>query len=57
MIYGDFGGFPIEIDIKIKIVSFWAILVWGKETQLSYLSYTLLYTLFIEENVHFVWMK
>jgi hypothetical protein len=29
----------------------------GKETKLSYLSYKLLCTLSIEENVHFVWIK
>jgi hypothetical protein len=57
MIYGELGRFPIEIDIKIRMVSFWARLLLGKETKLSYLSYKLLYTLSIEENVHFVWIK
>ena len=47
----------IEIDIKIRMMSFWARLLLGKETKLSYLSYKLLYTLSIEENVHFVWIK
>ena len=51
MIYGELGQFPIEIDIKIRMVSFWARLLLGKETKLSYLSYKL------EENVHFVWIK
>ena len=31
MIYGDLGRFSIGIDIKIKIVSFWARLFWGKK--------------------------
>ena len=57
MIYGELGRFPIEIDIKIRMVSFWARLLLGKETKLSYLSYRLLYTLSIEENVHSVWIK
>ena len=48
MIYGELGRFPIEIDIKIKMVSFWARLLLGKETKLSYLSYKLLCTLSIE---------
>jgi hypothetical protein len=39
------------------MVSFWARLLLGKETKLSYLSYKLLYTLSIEENVHSVWIK
>ena len=56
MIYGELGRFPIEIDIKIRMVSFWPILLLGKETKLLYLSYKLLCTLSIEENVHFVWI-
>ena len=36
MIYGELGRFPIEIDIKIRMVSFWARLLLGKETKLSY---------------------
>ena len=54
---GNWGRFHIEIDIKIRMVSFWPILLLGKETKLSYLSYKLLYTLSIEENVHFGWNK
>jgi hypothetical protein len=46
-----------DIDIKIRMVSCWARLLLGKETNPSYLSYTLLYTLSIEENAHFVWIK
>jgi hypothetical protein len=38
MIYGELGRFPIEIDIKIRMESFWAGLLLGKETKLSYLS-------------------
>ena len=56
MIYGDLGRFSIGIDIKIKIVSFWARL-FGERNKLSYLSYKLVYTLSIEENVHLVWIK
>ena len=57
MIHGELGRFHIEIEIKIRMVSFWPILLLGKETKLSYLSYKLLCTLSIEENVHFVWIK
>ena len=57
MIYGELGRFPIDFDIKIRMVSFWARLLLGKETKLSYLSYKLLCTLSIEEKVHFVWIK
>jgi hypothetical protein len=56
MIYGDLGRFSIGIDIKMKIVSFWARL-FGERNKLSYLSYKLVYTFSIEENVHLVWIK
>jgi hypothetical protein len=32
MMYGELGRFHIEIDIKIRMVSFWPILLLGKET-------------------------
>ena len=46
-----------DIDIKIRMVSCWARLLLGKETNLSYLSYTLLYMLCFDENVDSVWIK
>ena len=50
------GRFPIENDMKIKMVSFWARLLLGKETKFSNLSYKLLYTLSIEKNADFAWI-
>jgi hypothetical protein len=36
MIYGELGLFPIEIDVKLRIISYWArLLITGKETKLS----------------------
>ena len=31
MIYGELGRYPLEIDIKNRIISFWAKLLSGKE--------------------------
>ena len=55
MIYGELGLFPIEIDVKLRMISYWARLLTGKETKLSYLSYKILYNLFIDENFDFSW--
>jgi hypothetical protein len=44
----ELGLFPIEIDVKLRMISYWARLLTGKETKLSYLSYKILYNLFIE---------
>ena len=57
MIYGELGLFPIEIDVKLRMISYWARLLTGKETKLSYLSYNILYNLFIDENLDFSWIK
>ena len=54
---GELGLFPIEIDVKLRMISYWARLLTGKETKLSYLSYKILYNLFIDENLDFSWIK
>jgi hypothetical protein len=55
MIYGELGLFPIEINVKLRMISYWARLLTDKETKLSYLSYKILYNLFIDENLDFSW--
>ena len=57
MIYGELGLFPIEIYIKLRMISYWARLLSGKETKLSYLSYAILHNLFTIENFYFSWIK
>jgi hypothetical protein len=46
MIYGELGLFPIEIDVKLRMISYWARQLTSKETKLSYLSYKILHNLF-----------
>jgi hypothetical protein len=43
MIYGELGLFPIEIDVKLRMISYWEKLLTGKETNLSYLSNEILH--------------
>jgi hypothetical protein len=31
MIYGELGRYPLEIDIKSRIISSWARIIFGKE--------------------------
>jgi len=57
MIYIELGWFPIEIAIKVKMMSYWVRLLTGKETKISYLSYKSLYDLFNDENLDFSWIK
>jgi hypothetical protein len=46
-----------SVDVKLRMISYWARLLTGKETKLSYLSYKILYNLFIDENLDFSWIK
>jgi hypothetical protein len=57
MIYGELGLFPIEIHVKLRMISYWAKLLTGKETKLSYFSYKILYNLFIDENTLNIFTK
>ena len=54
MIYSELGWLPIEIEIKVKMMSYWVRLLTGKETNISYKS---LYDLFNDENLDFSWIK
>jgi hypothetical protein len=45
MIYGELGRYSLEIDIKSRIISFWAKLLSGKELKLSKIIYNLCYNL------------
>ena len=42
MIYGEFGRFPLEIQVKTRMIKFWAKILTGKNTKISYKMYELL---------------
>ena len=56
MIYGELGRYPLEIDIKSRIISFWAKLLSGKELKLSKIIYYLCYYMSIKNVEHFTWL-
>jgi hypothetical protein len=35
MVYGELGRYPIDIDIKVRIISYWARLLSGKQAKFS----------------------
>jgi len=39
MIYGELARYPIEIDIKVRMISYWSKLIMGKEMKLSAVIY------------------
>ena len=42
MIYGEFGRFPLENQVKTRMIKFWAKILTGKNTKISYKMYELL---------------
>jgi hypothetical protein len=43
MVYGELGRYPIDIDIKVRMISYWSKLISGNQSKISSLSYKLLY--------------
>ena len=43
MVYGELGWYPLDIDIKVRMISYWCKLIQGKQSKLSTIQYKLLY--------------
>ena len=57
MIYGELGRYPVEIDIKIRIISFWAKIICGKQSKISCIMYSLSHHLYSQQNFDIKWIK
>jgi hypothetical protein len=58
MIYGELGRFPLYIDIKTRVISYWCKLLTGKASKLSAISYKLLHSFFFcNGNISAPWVK
>ena len=51
MVYGEFDRFPLEIQIKTRMIKFLAKILTGKNTKISYYMYKLLFYLH-NENIY-----
>jgi len=51
------GRYPVEIDIKIRIISFWAKIVCGKQSKISCIVYSLSHHLYSQQNFDIKWIK
>ena len=45
MVYGELGAIPLDVDIKSRMLTFWAQLCSGHKHKISNTIYSLLYTL------------
>ena len=57
MAYGETGRRPLEIQIKTRAITYWSKLFNGKPTKLSYIIYTLLYQLHLNNIFMSDWIK
>ena len=57
MIYGELGRFPLYIDIKTRVISYWCKLLTGKASKLSAISYKHLHSFFCNGNISAPWVK
>ena len=56
MVYGELGRYPLGIDIKIRMVSYWETFIDGKQSKLSNILYKLCLALSNIEGKHFIWL-
>ena len=56
MVYGESGRYPLEIRVKLKMVSFWTKLV-QSENKLSSILYRLMLQIHQSENHDFKWIS
>ena len=57
MIYGELERYPIEIDVNVRIISFWTKLCCGKESKLSAIIYKLCYQMSVVDRCTFLWLN
>ena len=57
MVYGELGETPLHIDIKCKMVSYWASLITSKENKLSKMIYSLIYNLYEKDLFYSNWIS
>jgi hypothetical protein len=57
MIYGELGRFPLYIDIKTRVISYWCKLFTGKASKLPAISYKLLHSFFCNGNISAPWVN
>ena len=56
LVYGELERFPLSVDIKQIMVSYWTKLISGKQTKLCSITYRLMFHLFSTQNVNFQWL-
>ena len=56
-IYGELARYPVEIDITLRIIFFWSMLVFEKQSKTSCIMNSLLHCLYSQQHLNIKWMK
>jgi len=56
MVYGELGCYPLEIDIKVKMIKFWGKLVLSENSTLSGKMYNMLYNMRMHRGITTKWL-
>ena len=57
MVYGELGATPLDVDIKSRMLTFWARLCSGDKHNISNTIYSLLYTLVKKDLFKSEWIE
>ena len=57
MLYGELGRKPLALIIQQKIIGFWARIISGKQSTISFLLYQLMSNDSLLHTYHYKWMK
>lgn len=57
MVYGELGVMPVDIDIKSRLIGYWARLISGHQNKISNMVYLLLYKLDVLKLFHSDWIN
>ena len=56
IVYGELGVYPLEVDIKCRMINFWVRLITGRNSKLSFLMYRCLLRLYQEGLYSSPWL-
>ena len=54
--YGELGRYPLEITVKMRLISYWVNILNSKETKLVNIMYKILYLKYFDESYKSPWL-
>ena len=57
LVYGELRRYPIEIDVNVRLISFWTKLCCGKESKLLAIMYKFGFQMSVVDRCSFLWLN